>query len=74
MKRSQPARYIFIKWPRANNNMSYLILLTDPKFWDEHWNELNDWAREHGNRYQIVGSTIDVDDEEDLTLFALRWS
>jgi hypothetical protein len=49
-----------------------LIVLTDFKFWTNNLEELLAWCHQHGAT--VKGMTVEFDNEEQLTMFCLRWS
>ena len=48
-----------------------LIVLTNIEYWNENYDELVSWCKEHNA--EVRGMTVTCDDHS-LTLFALRWS
>jgi len=50
----------------------HIVILADLEFWNEHWEELLIWCREHGCEQK--GVTVDVPSDQTMTLFALRWA
>lgn len=61
-------RYIITR----NLGLGVIVVLTDIKFWDTHYEELKDWCDE--NLAKMQGMTISFPNEKILTLFCLRWS
>lgn len=49
-----------------------VVLMCDFKFWSENADECAEWCQQHQCR--IKGMTIEMPNEETLTLFSLRWS
>ncbi len=54
------------------NEPELFVVLTDFEFWVENLDELILWCQEHGAHQK--GMTVSFDTQEQLTLFALRWS
>jgi hypothetical protein len=48
------------------------VLMSDYNYWADHVGECVEWCSQHGCRIQ--GMTIEIPDEETLTLFSLKWS
>lgn len=48
------------------------ILMSDYNYWAEHVDECVLWCKQYGCRIQ--GMTIEIPDDETLTMFMLRWS
>ena len=48
-----------------------LVVLTDIKFWSEHYEELQAWCQIHNGK--PVGMSVELPDEQTLLLFTLRW-
>ena len=49
-----------------------IVVLTDFEYWAEHAEEMLEWCRNNGAVSK--GMTIDLENEDMLTLFTLRWS
>jgi hypothetical protein len=64
--------YKFLVAPNYLTDHELLIILTDIKFWNEYYDDLDTWCRE--NRSQRQGMTVVLPDAETLTLFCLRWT
>lgn len=56
----------------ASFGTQHVVILSDFKYWNDHWDELLAWCQEHGCR--LEGATVDIPADETMTLFALRWS
>ena len=50
----------------------HLVVLTDIEHWNIHFDVLLAWCND--NACQIKGMTVDIPDDQTLTLFCLRWS
>jgi|LakMenEpi03Aug12_release.lakeMendotaPanAssembly.Ray.scaffolds.fasta_scaffold672230_3 hypothetical protein len=61
-------RYIITR----NLGLGTIVVLTDIKFWNMHYEELKDWCDK--NLAEIHGMTVDFPNEKTLTLFCLQWS
>jgi hypothetical protein len=64
--------YKFLVAPNYLTDHELLIILTNIKFWNEYYDDLDAWCRE--NRSQRQGMTVVLPDAETLTLFCLRWT
>lgn len=62
----------FLVAPNYLTDHELLIILTDYKFWNEYYDDLELWCRE--NRSEIQGMTVALPDSPTLTAFCLRWS
>lgn len=51
--------------------LSWVIILSDTKYWIDQWLNLESWCQMHG--CTLSGLTVEVPDEKILTLFQLRW-
>lgn len=49
-----------------------VVVLTDIGFWANNIDDLIVWCRTNGG--SVKGMTVEFDNNEQLTLFALRWS
>ena len=49
----------------------HLIVMSDFRYWSEHADDMLVWCNENG--CQIRGMTVEVPDDQTLTLFCLRW-
>jgi hypothetical protein len=49
-----------------------VVILADFKYWNDHYNELEQWCEQHGGKIEGMGLTLP--DAHTLTLFTLRWS
>lgn len=49
----------------------HLIILTDFKFWTEHIEELVEWCEQYNVKHS--GMTLELPNDELLTIFSLRW-
>ena len=61
-------RYIITR----NLGLGIMVVLTDIKFWDTHYEELKTWCNK--NLAKMQGMTIEFPNEKILTLFCLQWS
>ena len=50
----------------------HLIILSDFKYWSDHYDELQVWVNDNQGRIQGMGLTLP--DAQTLTAFCLRWS
>lgn len=50
----------------------HLIVLTDIAFWAERADELAQWCADVGCR--TAGMTVELDTDQQLTAFTLKWS
>jgi hypothetical protein len=50
---------------------THLVVLTDIEFWTTNYDELCKWCEEH--HCKVAGMTVDIVDDETMTLFHLRW-
>lgn len=56
----------------ASNN--YIVLLSDPRYWLENYDELEDWVEQHDpSLVAIQGMSLNIKDGKLLTEFLLRW-
>lgn len=56
----------------ASNN--YIIMLSDPRYWLENYDELEDWVEQHDpSLVAIQGMSLNIKDGKLLTEFLLRW-
>jgi hypothetical protein len=51
---------------------SGIIILSDIGFWNEHFDQLQTWCRDNGAEQQ--GMTVNVPNEQVMTLFCLTWA
>lgn len=49
-----------------------LVVLTNIIYWHDNYTELWRWCEKHNCKVQ--GMTIEMPDEQTMTLFVLRWS
>lgn len=49
-----------------------VIVLTDISFWTKNADELMEWCKINGG--DVAGMTVTFKNNEQLTMFALRWS
>ena len=49
----------------------HLVVMTDFTFWHDNFDALLAWAND--NNCEVKGMTIDIPNDETLTLFCLRW-
>lgn len=56
----------------ADMDTPHLIVLTELKFWAEHAEQLAAWCETHGAT--VAGMTVEIPDDQTLSLFVLRWS
>lgn len=49
-----------------------LVILTEIDFWSENYETLKQWCIEH--RCLAKGMTVEIPNDQTLTLFCLRWS
>lgn len=54
-----------------NCRFKHMVVLTDIPFWAREVDNLVPWCIEHGCNTQ--GMTVEIPDDETLTLFCLRW-
>lgn len=50
----------------------HLVILSDFGYWNDHYDELEQWCKNHGGVIKGMGLTLP--DAHTLTLFTLRWS
>jgi hypothetical protein len=50
----------------------HIVVLCDIAYWNNNYNELRDWC--NSNDCEVLGMTVNVPDDERLTIFILRWS
>jgi len=62
---------LFVTVPPELGIGSNLIVLTDVKFWNDHYDELISWCNEQNLKPE--GMTITFDNENQSLLFILRW-
>ena len=51
---------------------AHLIILSDFKFWADHWNELVVWCDEYEAKFD--GIVVEFANDETYILFKLRWA
>lgn len=51
---------------------SWMVIMTDVKFWAAHVDECISWCHENGCKIQ--GMTIEIPNSATMTLFGLRWA
>lgn len=56
---------------RLDEPYQHVVVLTDIPFWVKEVDNLVPWCLEHGCRNQ--GMTVELPNDETLTLFCLRW-
>jgi hypothetical protein len=49
-----------------------IVILANFSYWTDHYDELGDWCRNHD--VTLAGMTVTLRTQEQMTLFALRWS
>ena len=64
-------RFIVADDFQIDNQFKYIVILTDIQFWIENNESLLSWCQEHNCSQQ--GMTVNIPDDETLTLFYLRW-
>jgi hypothetical protein len=52
--------------------MAITVVLCDIEYWNTHYEELKDWCDEHSCETQ--GMTVDIPNDQVLTMWMLRWS
>ena len=62
----------FIVAPQILTDNELLIILTDIKFWNDNFDQLQYWCKNNNSQQQ--GMTVLVPDSQSLTAFCLRWS
>jgi hypothetical protein len=50
----------------------HVVILSDFGYWNNHYDELEQWCKNHGGVIKGMGLTLP--DSHTLTLFTLRWS
>lgn len=55
----------------AQPQYGHMIVLTDIGFWADNIDALVQWCQDHG--CETRGMTVDIPDDQTLTLFCLRW-
>ena len=53
------------------DGFSHIVVLSDLSFWHNNFDELGEWCQQYGA--EILGMTVNIPNEEILTLFYLRW-
>lgn len=56
----------------SHNEDKIVVVLTDFQYWTIHAEEMLEWCTNNGAVSK--GMTIDLENEDMLTLFTLRWS
>lgn len=64
----QNKRFVVCQLPDLGN----IIMLSDVGYWVEHYDELKSWCSTHN--CQLAGTTVEIPDDETLTMFCLSWS
>lgn len=54
------------------NECDIVVVLTDFEYWTDHYDSLKEWCAVNGG--QVKGMTVSFDNNEQLTVFALKWS
>lgn len=54
------------------DGIMYVVVLSDFNFWANEIDELEDWCSQHNAK--VKGMTVEIYNEETLTLFYLKWS
>jgi hypothetical protein len=54
------------------SNFDHLILLSDIAYWNSRYEDLVAWCRD--NRSEVLGMTVNIPDDDTLTLFILQWA
>lgn len=49
-----------------------IVILADFSYWVDHYDELGVWCQNNGAT--LAGMTVTMTSQEQLTLFALKWS
>ena len=68
-------RQRFIVLPRElveGSPYGITVLMSDYNYWADHVGECIEWCGQYG--CEIKGMTIEIPNDETLTLFSLRWS
>ena len=60
----------FVIGPTEGN--SHIVIFTDIGYWIDHLDEMIAWCK--NNNCQQTGMTIDIPNNETLTLFCLKWA
>lgn len=58
--------------PCLTDDQAKMVILTDTKFWANHWLALTTWCSQHGA--VNTGMTVTFPDEKTLSIFCLKWS
>lgn len=68
------SKFVVVSWLQDDllNTKGPVIVLTDFSYWVKHIDELIVWCKTNGGKQQ--GMTIEFDNDENLTMFLLRWS
>lgn len=64
----QNKRFVVCQLPDLGN----IIMLSDVGYWVDHYDELKSWCSTH--KCQLAGMTVEIPDDETLTMFCLSWS
>jgi hypothetical protein len=55
------------------NGNYYTVFLSSYDFWTEHYDELCEWSQQYSG-IKVLGMTVQIDSEELLTVFLLKWN
>ena len=50
----------------------HLVVLCDIEYWGTHYSALLDWCAEHDS--EVLGMTVNIPNDEILSIFCLRWT
>jgi hypothetical protein len=65
-------RFVVTENFNINIQAEHLVILTDIKFWNTHYEELKDFCDQHDG--QISGMIVSFKNNHNLTLFLLKWA
>jgi hypothetical protein len=65
-------RFAIVAHDLFPENPNIIIVLVDIEFWNDHYDELQNWSSNYGA--VVRGMTVDIPDQETLSLFCLKWA
>ena len=65
-------RLVVVQGVNLDPGYEHSVILSGFDFWDEHYEELLDWAEIY--RCEVKGMVVSIPDDATLNLFVLRWN
>ena len=66
------SRFVVAPAHLLENPGEHVVILSDFRYWNDHYDELESWVKQHGGYIKGMGLTLP--NAHTLTAFCLRWS